>query len=69
VHRDERAHLLDAVTRTGFIDDYRGVRVSKTGRRFSIEKATVWTVLDQRERVLGQAATFASTKFLDGESP
>lgn len=67
VHRDERARLLDAVARTGFIDDYRGVRVSKTGRRFLIDTATVWTVLDERGAPYGQAATFSTWKYLDTE--
>ncbi|HET9917416.1 MAG TPA: MEKHLA domain-containing protein, partial [Candidatus Binatia bacterium] len=68
VHRDERARLLDTVSRNGFIDDYRGVRISKTGRRFLIEKATVWTVLDERGAPYGQAATFSAWKYLDGEA-
>jgi hypothetical protein len=34
-NREERAKLLEAVTRRGFIDDYSGVRISKTGRRFA----------------------------------
>ena len=67
VHRDERARLLDAVARNGFIDDYRGVRVTKTGRRFLIENATVWNLLDESAAPYGQAATFSEWKFLDGQ--
>ena len=58
VNQDERARLMKCVTERGFIDDYRGVRVSATGRRFLIERATVWNVLDSSERLIGQAATF-----------
>lgn len=65
VHRDERARLLDAVTRNGFIDDYRGVRVSKSGRRFFIEGATVWNLLDENGAPYGQAATFSHWRFLE----
>jgi hypothetical protein len=57
--RDERARLLDRVARQGFIDDYAGVRVSAAGRRFRIERATVWNLLDTGGAVQGQAATFA----------
>ena len=39
--RAEREHLLARVAAQGFIDDYSGVRVSGTGRRFSINNATV----------------------------
>ena len=67
VHRDERARLLDTVTRQGYIDDYRGVRISRTGRRFLIDTATVWTVLDERGAPYGQAATFSAWKYLDTE--
>ena len=56
--REERQRLLERVERFGFIDDYAGVRVSSTGRRFRIERATVWNVL-QGGAVVGQAACFA----------
>ena len=64
--RDERERLLASVARQGFIDDYRGVRVSKSGRRFMIEKATVWNLLDENSAPCGQAATFSNWRFLDG---
>ena len=46
-NREERARLLAAVTQRGFIDDYSGVRISKTGRRFRIAQATVWNLLSE----------------------
>jgi hypothetical protein len=57
--REERARLLARVTAHGYIDDYTGVRVSRTGRRFEIEGATVWNLIDGEGRHQGQAATFA----------
>lgn len=68
VHQDERARLLAAVSRLGFVDDYRGVRVAKSGRRFLIEKATVWNLLDEDGAPCGQAATFSAWRFLDDEA-
>ena len=59
-----RAALLAHVAAEGFIDNYRGVRVSKTGRRFLIERAIVWNVLDERNNYCGQAATFDSWTLL-----
>ena len=56
--REERARLLERVAREGYIDDYAGVRISRTGRRFRIEQAIVWNLLDSRGRPCGQAATF-----------
>ena len=64
IHRDQRATLLAAVSRQGYIDNYRGVRVSKTGRRFLIEQATVWNLLDDSGAHCGQAATFSAWKFI-----
>jgi hypothetical protein len=57
--REERARLLAQVGANGYIDDYAGIRVSRTGRRFRIEGATVWNLLDAVGRRCGQAATFA----------
>jgi hypothetical protein len=63
--REERARLLQAVNAIGFIDDYSGVRISKTGRRFLIESATVWNVLSGVGERIGQAATFTDWKWID----
>lgn len=63
-NREERARLLAAVTARGFIDDYSGVRISKTGRRFRIAQATVWNLLDEQSRICGQAAMFSRWEFL-----
>ena len=46
-NREERARLLETVTRLDFIDDYSGVRISKTGRRFKISRATVWNLISE----------------------
>jgi PAS domain-containing protein len=56
--REERQRLLDRVATHGYIDDYSGVRISKSGRRFRILFATVWNVHDRLGRPLGQAAMF-----------
>lgn len=56
--REERDALLARVQARGFIDDYAGVRIAASGRRFRIEQATVWNVLDEAGRRHGQAATF-----------
>jgi hypothetical protein len=60
----ERARLLAAVAKRGFIDDYGGVRIAKSGRRFAIERATVWNLIDENGAPYGQAATFADWRFL-----
>lgn len=58
VNRAERERLIAHVTKHGFIDDYRGVRISSTGKRFMLEDATVWNITDERGVYYGQAAVF-----------
>lgn len=65
MHRDERRRLLDEVGKHGFIENYSGIRISKTGRRFRIKKATVFNLLDERGVYVGQSATFADWERLD----
>jgi hypothetical protein len=63
--REERARLLDRVSREGFIEDYAGVRIAASGRRFRIEQATVWNLTDEAGTVRGQAAAFHRWTDLD----
>jgi MEKHLA domain len=63
-NREERAKLLETVARRGFIDDYSGVRISKTGRRFKISRATVWNLIGADGKNCGQAAMFDDWEFL-----
>ena len=56
--RDERARLLGRVADKGFIDDYTGVRISATGRRFRIEQAVVWNLVDASGVAHAQASAF-----------
>ena len=65
--RAERQRLLDAVTTNGFVNDYRGLRIAKSGRRFWIEKAIVWQLLDDHGRPFGQAATFSTWSNGEGD--
>ncbi|MDB0055877.1 MEKHLA domain-containing protein [bacterium] len=58
-NREERARLLAEVTENGFIDNYSGVRISSSGKRFRIKQATVWNLSDPDGTPTGQAATFS----------
>src|SRR5580704_17778576 len=46
-NREERARLLEAVTFKGFSDNYSGIRISKSGRRFEIFQAAVWNLVTE----------------------
>lgn len=63
--REERAALLRQVRERGFADDYRGVRVAASGRRFWIENVMVWNLLDPHGGHCGQAASFQEWRYLD----
>ncbi|MBI5919964.1 MAG: MEKHLA domain-containing protein [Nitrosomonadales bacterium] len=56
--REARTHLLARVTQQGYVDDYSGVRIASSGKRFVIERATVWNLLDAAGQYHGQAAMF-----------
>jgi len=58
--RLERQALLDAVARQGFIANYRGLRVRKSGAHFWMEDGLVWELRSEAGIRLGQAATFSS---------
>ena len=62
--QEERARLLKEVSRKGFIENYSGVRIAKSGKRFFIEKALVWNLVDKNQRYYGQAATFSHWRFI-----
>ena len=69
VSRGERARLLERVATHGYIDDYQGIRIARGGRRFRIDRAVVWNLIDPAGMIHGQAATFPHWTFLDDGAP
>ncbi|MDF0642720.1 MAG: MEKHLA domain-containing protein [Nitrospira sp.] len=64
VHQAERKRMLEAARSRGFFSGYRGVRISMTGRRFRVEDACVWTIMDVQGARVGQAASFSQWTML-----
>ncbi|NJM64688.1 MAG: MEKHLA domain-containing protein [Acaryochloris sp. RU_4_1] len=62
--QQERTQLLNQAAQQGYIRNYQGVRISKTGRRFRIENAEIWDVLDEKGQKCGQAARFSQWQWL-----
>ncbi len=62
--RKIREKLLLATKSKGYYDQYKGVRVSSTGKRFEISNVTVWNLYDEHNHYYGQAATFRDIKKL-----
>jgi hypothetical protein len=64
INQAGREQLLAEVTEKGYIDDYEGVRISSTGKRFLIRNAVVWNLMDKNNCYKGQAACFGQWVFL-----
>lgn len=64
LHRDERARMLAQLDSQGYVDHYRGIRISSQGKRFRIDQAIIWNIFDGEGTRLGQAASFAEWVFL-----
>ena len=68
--QSERARLLSEVTEQGYSKNYRGIRVSKTGRLFQIEDTIVCNLLDPRNmhhgnmQRVGQSALIRKWRYL-----
>jgi hypothetical protein len=62
--QEERHELLNMVNRNGYLQGYHGIRVSKSGKKFQINDATVWNLTNGAGDFLGQAAMFDSWDYL-----
>ena len=63
-NRATRSLMLKKVASQGYIDDYQGIRISTTGKRFRIKQAIVWNLTDELGLKCGQAASFADWEWL-----
>jgi len=52
------------VAEQGFIKDYSGIRISKTGRRFRIIRVTVWKLITKQREPNGRGAMFSGRQHL-----
>jgi hypothetical protein len=64
INQAAREKLMTQVTEQGFIKNYAGIRISKTGKRFEIRHAIIWNLIDSTGLYQGQAAYFSEWKFL-----
>jgi benzoyl-CoA reductase/2-hydroxyglutaryl-CoA dehydratase subunit BcrC/BadD/HgdB len=65
VNQQERQKLLDEVSRNGYISNYTGIRIAKSGKRFYIRNALVWNVFDNSDSYIGQAAMFDTWEYIE----
>ena len=59
------ARFMTLVAQQGWVDDYAGIRITLTGRRFRMEHARVWNLIDETGQYCGQAASFDRWVWLD----
>lgn len=62
--QEERNRLMTHVTQFGFYDGYRGVRISKTNKKFEILDASIWNLIQNDGSHYGQAALIRQWKNL-----
>jgi MEKHLA domain len=62
--RATRAALLTQAQEKGFIDNYSGIRIARSGKRFRIREVILFTVSDDQGKKVGQAATFDTWEWL-----
>ena len=60
----ERQAFLARVQRVGYETGYTGVRITRTGKRFMIEEATLWQLIDADGVLHGQAVIIPRTRDL-----
>jgi hypothetical protein len=61
---EERERLLARTRACGGIDDYQGVRISASGRRFRIQDVAFFNLSAPSGALVGQAAVFATWRHL-----
>ena len=62
--RSKRREMLSIVSKQGYFDNYQGIRISSSGKKFKIKNAVVWNVSNEHGEYLGQAAHFKTIEHL-----
>lgn len=63
--RERREQMLKTAKEKGYFDNYQGIRISGSGKRFYINQAIIWNIFDEQKNRIGQAATFSQWQFID----
>jgi hypothetical protein len=62
--RAQRDAMFAEMRDKGFIENYAGIRISASGKRFEIRNAIIWPLHGPDGTKLGEAATFQDYHFL-----
>ncbi|MEH2290715.1 MEKHLA domain-containing protein [Nostoc sp.] len=61
--QEERDRLLAEATTKGF-SYFSGVRITSTSKRFEIQDGILWNLLDEQNKLCGQAAVYSKCTFI-----
>jgi hypothetical protein len=61
--QEQREKVMNEVKDKGFIENYTGIRINKTGQRFDIKNTTIWNIYDEVNNYVGQAAMFTDWQY------
>lgn len=64
MEQSERNQFLQKTAKEGFVRNYNGIRISKSGKRFWIKDAIIWNLMDTNNEYQGQAALFSKWEYL-----
>jgi hypothetical protein len=64
IAQTERQKLLEEAKVQGYVSNYNGVRISKSGKKFHILNTILYNVMDTNSNRKGQAAVFKEWRFL-----
>ncbi len=64
--REERQQILRETATKGYITNYEGVRISRSGKKYKIFDITLWNLTDNLGQYCGQAATFSQWQPVNG---
>jgi predicted DCC family thiol-disulfide oxidoreductase YuxK len=65
IAQEDRDRLLAIANTQGYISDYQGIRISRSGKRFWVDHLILWKVISPAGESLGQAATFPHWRPID----
>lgn len=64
MEQSERNLFLEKTIKNGYVENYNGIRISRTGKRFWIKDAIIWNLVDEHQIYKGQAALFSNWEFI-----
>ncbi|KRA82940.1 MEKHLA domain-containing protein [Altererythrobacter sp. Root672] len=65
IRRAELLRMFARLDKDDWIEGFNGVRVASSGRRFKVDTALTWNVIDEHGTRVAQAASYAEWEYID----